>query len=324
MSASPWRRPSKPAVFIGLMLASGLLLLTPRDPLLPLKNLAQPLALPQFGYGSATNLIAETARDITRDTVSSERYREVVQRSRAFEMENASLREKLTQLESDAAELAGLRELPGMPKQAKLIPARVLGYDAAPGRDTLSVSPGRLNDVEPEDWVASGLTIDVGTREGVVADAAVLSRECLVGWVAETAPLVSRVVLLVDRVATHPVGVRITPRSTQRPPATLDGEPITFVLQGLGGGLMAMRDIPASLVDETQIQIGDLVTSDPNDPRLPVAMMIGQIERLERARDAEKPLYYDAIVRPVCDDRELRDLVIIDLSSTATWRGQGG
>jgi len=124
----------------------------------------------------------------------------------------------------------------------------------------------------------------------------------------------------VKGLANNPMRVNIVPRSGDHEPVSDDeGDVMAFVLEGAGGGCMRIADIPANLVETGRIKIGDLVMSDPRNPWLSSAMMIGKIDQLELVRDAEKPLYYDATVRQPFDPGMLSQVFIVDLSRAGGW-----
>jgi cell shape-determining protein MreC len=131
---------------------------------------------------------------------------------------------------------------------------------------------------------------------------AVLSRECLIGWVEETGPLASRVVLLSDPAANKALHVRILDKA---------GE---FTLKGAGSGQMKLVEMPREFVENGKVEVGDKVMSHPNDPKLPVPIAIGRIKELHRVK--EKPVYYEATVEPACAVKSLRQVFIVDLSKS--------
>jgi cell shape-determining protein MreC len=310
------RLPSKPIVFVTLMAVSLLAVVVPGDPFGALRNVTQILALPQTYFNKARLLTAESAQSARQAPVDQETYRKLQRQKTASELAVVSLSRRIQDLETQLEQVTHIRQQ-GFPAEGTLIPARILAADAAVGRNGLLVSKGTAARATSGDWVASSFFVDAGANDGAVDQAAVLSQEFLIGWVGKALPVTSRVVLLTDRLADNPIRVNIiNPRNEFRPVSS-QGMALPFVLEGAGGGLMRIREIPASHVEQKNIQTGDLVMSDPNNPWLPVAMMIGKIETLELVRDHEKPLYYDATVLAPYDASMLSHVFIVDLSRAA-------
>jgi len=306
--------PSRPTVFAILMAASAVVVLLPSDLLRPARDMTQLMAPLQLATRQAVQGAAGPIRRLATHPVPAEQHDDLLRQKRALENTNVSLRQRLIQLEAALHELTGIRQR-GLPDTIGLIPARVCGLDAAPGRDSLLLGKGHLQKVAPGNWVASRLFVDAGANDGVRDQAVVLARECLIGWVEQTAPFTSRLVMLSDRVQTRPMSVLITPRDVgDRLPAGGD-RPLCFALAGAGRRRMRVPDVPASLVATGQIRVGDLVTSDPSDPRLPVTMVIGRITELKG--HVQEPVHYDAMVEYLYDPRSLSRVFIVDLSRLA-------
>ncbi len=310
----------KPVLFALLMTASFITMMLPAETLARLRSLAQPLGLPQWLMQTAALEAHRTAMTLVSRTVPADQYRQLEIERGALLNELAALRYQNTQLQTTVAELANVRRM-GFPAHETLIPARVLAVDAAPGRDSMLVSKGNLQDVEEGRWVVSSLTVGAGTNEGVEPQTHVLGRQYLIGWVDQVSLLTSRVILLSDKVAgkSRPRRVLISPTSSSSRPAEADQD--VFVLEPYGGGRMIIRDIPRRMVEAGQVQVGDLVTSAPDDTRLPIAIVIGPIEDLRPNRD--KPICFDAIVRHMVDPASLSEVIIVgsaqpDSSSTGT------
>lgn len=296
------------------MTLSLVMLLLPHDLLSQARDLTQPLALVQLAATQATHKVTDPFEDLGREEVDPGDHADLVSLQKALENENTVLREQIGRLNDTVRQLAGIRKQ-GFPPDGVLIPARVLAMDAAPGRESMTVGKGQVQDVEDHAWVLTHLHVEAGRQDGVIDHAAVLARQCLIGWVDHAAPLTSRVVLLSDPVASGPRRVHIAPRRKPegRHPllADEDGQAMPFVLEGAGGGRMRIRDIPATLVEDGTIRVGDLVTSDPNDPGLPLAMVIGELEQLELNR--ENPVHYDATARHMHNPRTLSRVFIAQL-----------
>ena len=310
------RLPSRPIVFAALMAVSLLAVLIPRDPFGTLRNLTQVLALPQLYFNKTRLLTAESARSIEKTPVDRETHTQLQKQKRAMEIAAVSQARRIQELEALIQQLTRIRRQ-GFPAEGALIPARVLAADAAVGRNGLLVGKGTTANAATGDWVASSFFVDAGTEDGAIDQAAVLSQEFLIGWVSQALPMTSRVVLLTDRLANNPIRVNIVHVGKELEPVRRQGRTLPFVLEGAGANSMRIRDIPANLVSEKKIRVGDLVMSDANNPWLPATMMFGKIDTLERARDQEKPLYYDATVLAPYDPTMLSHVFIVDLSRAA-------
>jgi cell shape-determining protein MreC len=310
------RLPSKPIVFVALMVVSLLAVVIPRDPFGALRNLTQILALPQTYFNKARLLTAESTQSTRQAPVDRETYTKLQRQKTASELAVVSLSRRVQELELQLEQVTRIRQQ-GFPAEGALIAARVLAGDAAVGHRGLLVSGGASAGTASGDWVASSFFVDAGTQEGVADEAAVLAQEFLIGWVSKAMPLTSRVVLMTDRLADNPIRVNIINRRNEFRPVSRQGVALPFVLEGAGGNRMRIPDIPADLVENRRIQVDDLVMSDPSNPWLPVAMMIGKIETLELVRDHEKPLYYDATVLAPYDPSMLSHVFIVDLSRAA-------
>jgi len=303
----------KPVLFALLMTASLVAMMLPAETLARLRGLSQPLGLPQWLMQTGSLEVHRTAMELISRNIPADRYRQLELERDALLNETATLRHQNTQLQTTIAELANVRRM-GLPAHESLIPARVLAMDAVSGRDSMLVSKGDLQNVGKNDWVVSNLTVGAGTHEGVEIQAHVLGHQCLIGWVDQTALLTSRVVLLSDKLAgkSRPRRVLIGPADASSRPA--QAQPDVFVLEPYGGGRMIIRDIPRRMVEAGQIQVGDLVTSAPDDTRLPIAVVIGPIDDLQPNRD--KPICFDALVRHMIDPASLSEVIIVGSAQT--------
>jgi len=313
----PYRRfhmPSKPTIFAMLMLASAVLLVVPADVLGPARNMTQLIALPQWALQRATHKATEPIKALTREPLTAEQQGQMLHDKQGLENENVALRQQIEALKRAVEELALLRRQ-GFPEAGVLIPAPVVALDAAPRRDSLLLGKGQLKGIRREDWVASRLFVQVGEQDGVRRQLAVLARESLIGWVEQTTPLTSRVVLLSDAYASRPMRVYLAhfdAAARRHLQVTAEGRVAPFALHGIGGGKMIVADIDRTFIDAGVIAVGDLVTSDPHDPKLPLAMVVGEI--IELRQNEDKPLFYDAVVRHRYDPKALSRVLIVDLS----------
>jgi rod shape-determining protein MreC len=158
-----------------------------------------------------------------------------------LQTDNEQLRMELTQKSEDAAELARLRQL--MDLQAtpigKTVVARVVGKDPSQG--------------------GQYLTIDKGTRSGVVRDAPIITREGVVGRVTSAGKLFSVVQLIVDSQS----GVGFIVRSSRR----------LGILKGTGGAELEMEYID----DDNDIKQGDELITSGQDQIYPKGLPVGVV-----------------------------------------------
>jgi len=313
------RHPSRRMIFAMLMVGSAVAVLAPRDLLRSGRHMTELIALPQWAAHQVTRSAVEPVRALAREGMTAAEARRLAEEKTLLENENAALRDRIAALDQTVRELALLRRS-GAAEGGALIPAPVVAADAAPGRETLLVGRGRLRGVQREDWVASRMLVRAGEPEGVENGAAVLGRQCLLGWVEETGPFTSRVVLLSDPYAQRVLRVHIAHSLRNGPDAqsrelrfvTMGGRVAEFVLRGVGGGRMIVNDIPHDFVDAGLITPGDLVLSDSRDPKLGQALVVGEITEVRHNKS--KPLLYDTYVQPRFDPKSLSQVLIVDRS----------
>lgn len=311
--------PSKPTIFALLMVGSLAYLLLPSDPLAGARGMTQLIALPQWAAHQVAQKAVAPIRQLAESQLSVSQQQSLLDENEALVNENVALRCQLTDLRATLEELTLLRA--HLPATGVVIPAPVIGLDAAPRRDSLLLAKGRTHGVRDRDWVASRLFVEAGEQEGVAPDTAVLARESLIGWVERSASLTSRVVLLSDAYANPAMRVNIAHFDSQSGrylQVTRSGRVAGFVLRGSGGGRMLIPDIDREFVDAGVVAVGDLVTSDPSDPRLPMAMAIGEITALHHNR--EQPLLWHAEVVHRYDPKALTQVYLVDLSRGADDR----
>lgn len=309
-----FRAPSKPVLFAFLMGLSGLCAFMPADLLSPIRMLTQVIALPQWAVQQARNRVTEPLENLGSQPLTLNEQAELRQKKTALENENCALRQQIEELEQTVSQLTLLRQHQ-FPANGVLIPAPVIALDAAPRRDSLLIGKGNLGGVKQEDWVASRMFVRAGAGEGVPNDAPVLARECLIGKIEYAASLTSRVVLLSDPYSTMPLRVRILhfdPVSQQYLQVIESGRMASFALRGAGGGRMIMPDVRREFIDRQLVAVGDLVTSDPEDPKLPIGLVIGEIRELQHNKI--KPHFYDAIVYHRFDPKSISQVFVVDLS----------
>ncbi len=308
------RKPSKPTIFAMLMALSVGLALLPRDFFSPFRNVTQLIAVPQYGVTAAARSVSHSARDLRSASVPQAKHEKTLAAKQAFENENLSLRQQLFQLQELVGELQRVRSRPQFPSNGCLIPARIVGWDAVPGRDSLVLLKDRRPDVRQGDWITSRLALNCGSEDGIRDDLRVLARETLIGWIDQAAPYVSRAVLLSDPYSRRKWYVHIASvgREGRSPAFVMDrGQPVDFALEGIGNGKMRILDVNARFIDEGMIRLGDVVTTDGRDPKLPLPMVVGEIVELQQIK--KQPLLYHAIVKHRCDPKDLSEVFIVDI-----------
>jgi cell shape-determining protein MreC len=314
-----FRKPSKPAIFVMLMLASGVLALLPRDFLAPLRHMTQLAAIGQYGVSGAAKSITQSAKGLRAEPVPAARHAETEAARKAAENENVALRCELERLREINHQLEQVRNRPQFPSEGRLIPAQVVGWDALPGRDSITLLKGRRPEVKQGDWVASRLAVQAGSHDGASDDLRVLSIEALagqtlIGWVEQASTYASRVVLLSDRYTHRKWYVHIV--SMGRPGrenayVMENGRPTDFALEGIGDGKMRILDVNARFINDGLIRVGDFVTTDGRDPKLPLTMVIGEIVKLDKL--SKHPLLYHAIVEHRCNVKDLSQVFIVNI-----------
>jgi cell shape-determining protein MreC len=308
------RKPSKPTVFAMLIAVSALMVLLPREYLAPARNMTQLAALPQYAVNSAARGMSQSANALRTKPVSAREHDELLKAKQAAENENVSLRQQLALLQDQVGQLRSLRSRAGFPQDAKLIPARVVAWDAVPGRDSMVLLKGRSGSVQQGDWVASNLAVQAGQENGIRDDLRVLASETLIGWIEQTAPYVSRVVLLSDTHANrkwrvHVVAVGRHGRENEFV-RNANQELAAFAMEGIGNGQMRLLDVDARYIREGAIREGDVVTTDGHDPKLPVTMVIGEI--VEFTQIQKQPLLYNATIKHRCPPKDISEVFIVD------------
>lgn len=215
------------------------------------------LFLPLFTVaGPSQNAAQRAVASITPRSV-------LLNRLQTLEQTNEALRLKVAELEAATRESDRLRQMLGFASRSpwRLRPARVIGRD-------------------PANWWQS-LRIDIGSRDGVTTNLAVLTPEGLVGRVAEVGPWHSRVVLVGD--PNCPVAAALADTSE------------TGIIRGVSGG-----DIQGSLVELTYLprnaglKPGQRVVTSGQGGVFPPNITIGD---LVDSRPAGTGVYAEARVR---------------------------
>lgn len=289
------------------MAASVVLLLIPGRFVRPAKNPLQLLAAMQWAVHDNASAVEENVRTHVRPDVSGEEFEQLQRQRDLLENRLVATETQLAELQEAYGAVSGWRGR-GLAAQVRLIRSRVVSADAVPWRESVQIDRGSSDGVEVGDWVVSHGVLPAG-EDGKTADIDLLLNECLLGQVAETAPLTSRVILLTDPYLRPPTRVRVARIEAGRVVSPEEG----LVLYGAGQSLMSVPDVPAALLEAGKVRVGDLVVSSRGDSRLPIAMVIGQVTKIER--DTKNPLLCRLEVKPRLDTRSIRQVYVVDTSA---------
>lgn len=139
------------------------------------------------------------------------------------------------------------------------------------------------------------LTIDKGTRQGVLGDAAVIAPAGIVGRVITPAPRAAKVQLLIDRNAAVAGLVERTRAQG--------------LVVGTGGERLEMSYVPGT----ADIKVGDRIVSSGIDGIYPKGFAIGQIESVQRGSGE----YTRVIVRPAVGLSDLEAVLVVGKTPAA-------
>lgn len=317
-------RPSKRAVFVLLMLASGLTLALPPRWTDQLKHVVQLLVFAQHPLRQAALRATNAVSNLDADPALGRLVRE----RQALQNALVSRHAEIDRLRAEIGRLSAIRERV-VPPHLPLLRATIVADDIVASRDIVFTNRGGSRNVRRGDWVASGFFVDQGSLGGATPGQAVLAAETLVGRVDTVSPFISRVRLLTDPDAKL-VEVRIG-RFVEGDGGTagrLDEVDYVCSLAGRGGGEMVIAYVPADLVgiddpddaenDKKRIRIGDSVFTAPGQIRIPVPMVVGRVARFES--DPQKRLVYNVIVEPLVRPHQLDDVYIISAVPTGPIR----
>lgn len=309
------RRPSRQALFVVLMGVSAVVLLLPFDPFRPARGMTQLIALAQYGVNETTHNIINRTEALADKPIPAVEHERLVNENKALLNQLITQQQEMAQLREINESLIALRKTPGFPRQARPLPARVIAPEADAWRQAFRVACGTNRGIKEGDWVATRLQVDVGSEHDVHEYSQVLARESLIGWVEQTHRWTSRVVLLSDAFANKTMRIRIVRPDAPSSEARKTDNRQVFFLKGAGRGRMLIPDIPREDVETKLIAVGDIVTTDPDDYRFPMTMVIGNI--VELVHNKANPLYYEAVVEHRYDPQSVRDVTIIDLPSAS-------
>ncbi len=254
-------------------------------------------------------------------TVPQEDYEALARTQSAMEHRTAALALRTADLEKQVEVLTAtrMRNVDGgrIGARGRLIPARVLTDDLLPWRSSQLITAGSRNGSREGAAVMSNFfsieTVDV---EGLHPGLAIVLGEIYLGVVDQASLHTSRVRLVTDP-ATE-MKVRIGRASD-------DGFLVVeryFWMVGLGGGLMEIGDVEARAVTEGTVAVGDWVLSDPLDPALPSALVIGQISQIDK--DRKNPLFAVLTVELAVPLEKIERVYVYDPTETTETSASAG
>lgn len=295
------RRVSKRTIFVVLLVVTFVAIWLPIRWTRPLSHLMQLFAPAQQALSTATGGAGGLLGDLGNGSVPASEHQELARRNQALENRIISLAQQVRQLEALTRELTALRDS-GLRHPGRLIPSRVVRFDAAPWRDGILLDRGQASGASTGQAVVSAILPPGQTSSGAEA----LASEFLVGEVVDTAPYTATVRLLSDPQSQIKVGAgrveggRFVVLSSK------------FLLRGVGAGRMVILDVPQSYVESGQVRVGDTVVSVDGQFGLPVPLMVGRIAHAEP--DPRQPhLLYRLEVHPPAEVRSLGRLYIVDM-----------
>jgi rod shape-determining protein MreC len=249
----------KPHLILWLAVALGavMILALPEPARARLRVALSSLYLPLFGLaGSVEGAVDRASLALTPPAALA------AQRD-SLEQENAALRMALLEAQAAARESDRLREMAGYAPRAawRLLPARVIGRD-------------------PSHWWRS-VHLDVGLRQGVTPNLAVMTPDGLVGRVAESGPWTSRVVLIGD--PNCPVAAALAD----------SGE--TGIIRGVSGGELHGEVVDFSYLSRNAlVRPGQRVVTSGQGGVFPAGVLVGEVVD---ARMVGEGIFLEARVR---------------------------
>ncbi len=295
-------------VLLALLFASLIAIILPRGLTGRLISSVEVLVPFQDWMTRASDATADALTPGDGGPVPRAKYDELQRRRDALEHNLAAACARLSRLEEDYAQVAGVRRR-GL-VDGRLIPARIVAFDSLNWRRSRLINAGALSGVRSSAAVASHyFTVEPVTPDGAADGAAVLAGEVLVGFVEQVGAHAARVRMLTDPQTRMPV---LIARPNDDKLAPLDAE---FWLVGTGGPLLEVHDVDHRYITSGSIKVGDAVLSVDHDPRLPVPMTVGTI--IETRRDSDNSLLYVLTVKPPVDIDSLRSVLVVDTGHAA-------
>ncbi len=290
-------------LFAMLMVAAAVAAMLPAHWTRWINGILQPAYWLTMPVSRTTRAVESAGERISRDAPTRRQYD-------TLRTENARLRRQVHHQQITIAEMnrlladaTGIRDQLVDP-DARIIIAPVLGYDASPQRESLTIGKGSRQGVRTGDWVAAGMPL-AHQDSGESA----LLRQWLVGRVSEVQALVSRVQLTTDPAFGPVLAWAAHPTATGR----WQLAERECALVGTGHAMMRIDRSPADFRKD-----GNAFVLIPLAHPRPMALVAGTITD---AQMLETGLHYNLDVRPVGDARRLNYVYVISLSHLSSTNG---
>jgi cell shape-determining protein MreC len=291
-----------------VVVGTAIAVLVPRSWTAPLFHFSQ-VIVPMQDAASGTLQSVVDRLQPAAGNVSRDDYDALARTQAAMAHRTAALALRAAELERQVEVLTAtrMRNVDGgrIGARGRLIPARVLADDLLSWRASRLITAGSTNGSHEGAAVMSNFfSIDTGDVDGLHPGLAIVLGEIYIGVVDQASLHTSRVRLVTDP-ATE-MKVRIG-RSSDSGFLVVERY---FWMVGRGGGLMEIRDVEAREVNDGTVAVGDWVLSDPLDPALPSALVIGQISHVEK--DRKNPLFSVLTVESAAPLEEIERVYIYD------------
>lgn len=284
---------SKPRTFLLLMLLCALTALLPLSWTRCADGVLQPMGCATWPIATATRA-GSAAVGVFDGGIGAAEAAALREEVEALRRQVGHLSLTLGEAERRVTELSSIRDQL-RDYRTMLRIARVVGSDASPRRETLTISRGQRDGVEVGQWVVAGTG---GAEES--DGRAMLSRVWLVGRIVQAHPLYS-----VVRLASDPQSAELRVRLAKALPDGRWEVVSEAVLTGAGGGRMTAQ------VAETVQKAGVSQVLAAASSELPFDLLIGQVTSARRARDQDAALFFDLEIRAPGDPWSLRDVYVI-------------
>jgi cell shape-determining protein MreC len=219
----------------------------------------------------------------------------------------ASLTTQNQSLRRELERLAAVRQR-GMGPGGRLIPTRVLSWDASNWRDSRQILGGVKAGLTPGAGVVTNhFAIPLTQADLITTGMGVLAAERLIGTIDNVGSFTSRVRLLSDP------GSELTVTLAALDADTLIPINAKFILVGKGAGNIQIREVHHQYVDNGAISLGDYVLTLPDEPLLPPSITIGTVSNI--TPDRENALLYNLDVETGIHYADLRRLYVVDLAN---------
>lgn len=259
-------------------------------------GLMQPVSPITWVLSGGTRRARTAADNLTGPAPTPEDFERVRQAHERLTRRIGQQQVQIAELEQVVADLSGLRDQLADPR-TKIIFAAVLGGDASPQRETLTISMGSHHGVKVGDWVAAGLPAT--ERDPAATGRELLLQQWLIGMVSATQAYSSRVQLATD----PEFGTQLVWLAKPLPDNTWEVAERGCGLVGLGHGRMRVDRAPADYLGA-----GHTIVLAPLRHPQPLALAIGRIVARE---PLETGMHYNFEVEPWADARELSHVYVI-------------